>query len=98
MASWGISQSRKIAGGKYHWKLQSWCNQLFLKYDSCVVCGRKTDLQPHHVVKVRPFDASYTSIDNGVIMCKHCHYEYHSKYSEINAGTLLEFAKSKLKK
>ena len=98
MPSWGIKHANKISGGKYHWKRQTWVTQLFLEYDSCVVCGRKTDLEPHHVVKVKPYDSLYTSTDNGVIMCKHCHRQYHEQYSQINAGTLLQFTKSKIKK
>ena len=98
MASWGVKKARNIAGGKYHWKLMGWVNQLFYKYDSCAICGRKVDLEPHHVVKAKPFDKAYSSLDNGVILCKHCHSEYHNRYSEINAATLLEFAKSKIRK
>lgn len=98
MVGWGVKQARLISGGKYHWKLQDWVSQLFFKFDKCVVCGSTKDLEPHHVVKVKPYDEHYTSLDNGVILCKHCHHEYHSKYSQINAYTLIEFTKSKLKK
>lgn len=98
MASWGVAKARKIKGGKYHWKRTEWVNKLFLKFDSCAVCGRRNDLQPHHVVKVKPYHESYWSTDNGVVLCRDCHNEYHSRYSEVNAATLLDFAKSKIRK
>ena len=98
MASWGVSKARKISGGKYHWKLMDWVNQLFYKYDSCLICGKRKDLEPHHVVKVKPYDDAYASLDNGVVLCKHCHHEYHARYSAVNAATLLEFAKLKIRK
>lgn len=94
MSGFGEKRKRQIAGGKYHWKLQDWVNQLFIKYDRCAICGTKHDLEPHHVVKVKPYDNAYASVDNGVILCKRCHRKYHEMYNgDINAASLLEFAR-----
>ena len=96
--SFGQHQSRKIAGGKYYWELQDWVNQLFLKYNECLVCGDKEDLEPHHIVRVKPYDKLYSDVNNGAVLCKKCHRQYHELYDEINGVTLLKFAQSKYSK
>lgn len=93
MSGFGQKQKRLIGGGKYHWKLQDWVNKLFIKYDRCAICGSRHDLEPHHVTRVKPFDKAYVSLDNGIILCKKCHRKYHESYGDINAYTLLEFAR-----
>ena len=95
--SFGNNQSRKIAGGKYYWELQDWVNQLFLKYNKCLICGSKKELEPHHIVQVKPYDSFYSNIDNGAVLCKRCHREYHELYDDINGVTLTQYAQSRFK-
>lgn len=98
MTKYGYKQKNKINGGKYYWQLQDWVNKLFIKYDRCVICGSKKNLEPHHVNQVKPYNKSYSDINNGVIMCKKCHRQYHEKYmGEINTFTLLLFMRDSFK-
>lgn len=96
--SFGYNQSRKIAGGKYYWELKDWVNQLFLKYNKCLICGSKEHLEPHHIVQVKPYDKLYSDINNGAVLCKKCHRRYHELYDEVNGVTLMQFARSKFDK
>lgn len=93
MCAYGKKQARKITGGKYHWELQDWVNQLFIENDKCLICGSKDYLEPHHVIQVKPYDKFYTDVNNGVVLCKSCHRKYHEKYGDdVNSTTLLKFA------
>lgn len=98
MSRYGYKQKNKINGGKYYWQLQDWVNKLFMKYDRCVICGSKGNLEPHHVNQVKPYDKSYADINNGVVMCKSCHRKYHEKYmGDINTFSLLLFMRDSIK-
>jgi recombinational DNA repair protein (RecF pathway) len=100
MARHGKKQKRNVNGGKYHWELQDWVNKLYLEYpNKCVVCGTKKDLEPHHLLQVKPYDELYTSISNGVLICKECHHEYHETYgANITPYTMITFVKKKQSK
>lgn len=92
MSKLGFKQERNTNGGKYYWKLQDWVNKLFMIYNKCLICGSKENLEPHHVIQVKPYDKLYSDTNNGVILCKSCHKKYHEQYGgNINAGTLLKF-------
>jgi hypothetical protein len=97
MARHGKKQKRNVNGGKYHWELQDWVSKLYLEYpNKCVVCGTKKDLEPHHLLQVKPYDELYTSISNGVLICKECHHEYHETYGgNITPYTMIDFVKKK---
>lgn len=98
MSRLGFNQSRKVAGGEYYWKLQDWVNKLFIKYNKCLICGSKKHLEPHHIVHVKPYDKLYVDVNNGAILCKKCHREYHELYSEVNGVTLTKYAQSRLRR
>ena len=92
MSKFGFKQERNVNGGKYYWELQDWVNKLFMTYNKCPICGSKKDLEPHHIIQVKPYDKLYSNTKNGIILCKKCHRKYHEEYgSNINPGTLLKF-------
>lgn len=98
MSKYGFKQERNINGGKYYWELQEWVNKLFLTYNKCPICSSQKNLEPHHIIQVKPYDKLYSSTKNGIILCKHCHNKYHNTYGyNINAGTLLKFALQEFK-
>lgn len=58
----------------------------------CCICGKKNDLEPHHILHTNKYDELYNSIENLVVMCNSCHHKYHQKYHyNISFKTLLEF-------
>ena len=98
MSKYGLKQQKNTSGGKYYWQLQDWVNKLFMKYNRCVICESKKNLEPHHIIQVKPYDKLYADIENGVIMCKSCHRKYHLENDgNINPYTLLLFMKKKVK-
>ena len=49
-------------------------NYEHLKYEKCIRCGSKIDLQIHHI---KPRDCGGTNEPNNLILfCRKCHYEY----------------------
>lgn len=98
MSKYGSKQKNNINGGQYYWELQDWVNKLFIEYDKCIICGTKTNLEPHHVIQVKPHDRFYSSIKNGVVMCKSCHRKYHAEYiNDISPYTLVKFMENNTK-
>ena len=98
MSRYGIKQKNNSSGGKYYWQRQDWVNELFMKYDKCVICGTKHNLEPHHIIQVKPYNNLYSDVKNGVIMCKSCHRKYHAENGEdIAPYTLLQFMKNSVK-
>lgn len=98
MSKYGFKQKRNHNGGKYYWELQDWVNQLFITYDKCAICDSKFNLEPHHIIQVKPYDKLYSNVKNGLVMCKSCHRKYHEEYgNNINPYTLLMFMKSHVK-
>lgn len=95
LSQFGQRQTRNIIGGKYYWELQDWVNQLFMKYNRCLVCGSKNNLEPHHITQVKPYDKLYSSVNNGAVLCKDCHRKYHEEYNgNVNPVSLVEFTKT----
>lgn len=86
-------QRRKINGGKYHWKLQKWANNLLINNPECIVCGSKEKLEAHHITRVKPYDERYIDEENGVVLCRKCHNKYHEEYNQINPVTLIKFTR-----
>lgn len=95
MARHGRRQTRNVNGGKYHWELQDWVNKLFITYpNKCIICGTRKNLEPHHILQVKPYDELYSSVSNGCLICKDCHHDYHERYgSNINPVSLVQYAK-----
>ena len=98
MSRYGVKQQKNTKGGKYYWKLQKWVSKLFILYDKCVICNSKKNLEPHHIVPVKPYDELYSDVNNGIVLCKSCHHNYHEQYKDnINTYTLLKFTKENIK-
>lgn len=61
--------------------------QKVLKRDKiCQCCGNDNNLQVHHLSAFVTHNERGADMDNGIVLCKKCHKQYHSKYG-INGIT-----------
>lgn len=69
-----------------------------LKRDSkCQCCGSFENLEVHHILPFNLYNSLGDDINNGIVLCEHCHKEYHHIYSwkgNCNSITLIEFIKN----
>jgi len=69
---------------------QVW-HEVVLKQDNyeCQICGSKKDLCCHHIIPVKIEPIFALDPDNGIVLCKECHYEYgHKTGTECSTGNL----------
>ena len=90
-----FEKTREYRGSQGYFKLQNNITKLLNEQDCCSICGAKTDLTVHHVLPCENYERLYTNPNNIIVLCKKCHYEYHSKY-ECNPTTLLIFKEEKI--
>ena len=52
---------------------------------TCQKClERGGELNPHHILNFSDYEDIRFDIDNGVTLCRECHYDFHSIYGFIN--------------
>ena len=69
---------------------QVW-HEAVLKQDNyeCQMCGSKKDLHCHHIIPVKIEPMFVLDPDNGIVLCKECHYKYgHKTGTECSTGNL----------
>lgn len=50
-----------------------------LKRDKvCQCCGTSRDLEVHHPLPFKKYNSLGADPNNGIVLCKNCHSEYHS--------------------
>lgn len=59
----------------------------------CQKCGATDDLESHHIYNHFDYPELRTNIDNGICLCKLCHFRFHNKYGKRynNEKQLKEF-------
>lgn len=66
-----------------------------LKRDGvCQCCGSKDDLQVHHPLPYNQYNSLRADTNNGIVLCKECHDEYHNRNGykrDVNPITLAQF-------
>ena len=65
--------------------------KIVLKQDDyeCQKCGSKENLHCHHIIPVKIEPIFSLDPDNGIVLCKDCHYEYgHKIGTECSTGNL----------
>jgi len=61
-------------------------------YNSCEMCGSKENLQVHHEKPQKTHPGMTLDPDNGIILCKKCHYKIgHKKGTECSTGNLANY-------
>jgi len=69
---------------------QVW-REAVLKQDNyeCQKCGSKKDLHCHHIIPIKIEPIFSVDPDNGIVLCKECHYKYgHKTGTECSTGNL----------
>ena len=73
-----------------HEEYDTWRN-LVLEQDNyeCQKCGSKENLHCHHIIPVKLEPLFALDLDNGIVLCKDCHYKYgHKTGTECSTGNL----------
>ena len=80
-----------IHKGKYYYDFMSKIRGMEQK---CYICNATSDLEPHHLRRVKKSDKAYADEGNIVLLCRHHHKQYHQHYSTVNPKTFLDYVVS----
>jgi 5-methylcytosine-specific restriction endonuclease McrA len=68
-----------------------WRMNVFVRDEyTCQRCGKKGKIQAHHLLSYKDFPDLRFRVDNGMTLCKPCHYYFHGKKYVRKDGELLE--------
>ena len=71
-----------------------WIKAVYKKYDyTCQKCFRKGGgivIHSHHIESYGSHKDLRTDLNNGIVLCKECHYSFHGKYGRNTNRTQLE--------
>ncbi len=62
---------------EYKYALRSWSKAIKKRDNICKLCNSKENLHAHHIQPKNEFPKQSLDLDNGVTLCKNCHYEVH---------------------
>lgn len=66
--------------GRVSHEYRQWRRQVLERDNfTCQNCGNKKNLHVHHLLQYAEYEDLRVDIDNGITLCKKCHYEVHSK-------------------
>lgn len=86
------SENERIRKSKEY---RSWRELVFERDDwTCQKClSRGKELNPHHIIGFSDDENLRFDINNGITLCRKCHYEFHTKYGFTNntKGQMEEF-------
>lgn len=55
--------------------------------NKCLVCGSSANLQAHHIMPRSKYPELANDLNNGLCLCRRCHYIYHNgKYDSNGTG------------
>lgn len=83
--NWSIKSLRKEAKSfnlsvmEYKMALMSWSKTVRKRDKVCQVCGTDKELQAHHIIHRSKQPELSFNLNNGITLCKNCHYESHNK-------------------
>ena len=70
---------------------KKWVKNIRNKYDNkCDICGNSKMLVAHHLVNWLSHPELRFDINNGICLCRQCHYNFHSKYG-LNRNTPAQY-------
>lgn len=62
-------------------KYKRWKKSVLHKYQyTCQSCGDKNDLECHHLYSKAHYPIYRTTVENGIVLCRLCHQEFHEIY------------------
>lgn len=67
-----------------------WRKKVIERDKDCQVCHSQTRLESHHIYSWTGYPEKRFDINNGIILCRTCHKDFHSKYDKGN-NTLEQF-------
>lgn len=69
----------------YKEQLRNWRTEVFQRDNyTCVICNQKGYLHAHHLDGYHWCKDKRFNADNGVTLCKDCHYKFHRVYGTLN--------------
>lgn len=85
----GITPENQRIRNGIEWRL--WRESVFARDNwTCQKCGirsgqgEKVYFHPHHIQNFSQYPELRTSIENGITLCKNCHWDFHKKYGKQN--------------
>ena len=57
----------------------------------CILCGSDENLTVHHICGVDDYPFLTIDLDNTICLCRSCHRDYHTKYSDITPHTWTQY-------
>lgn len=83
-------RSNKITN-RHTKEYDKWREQVLDNFNhQCYRCRATTDLQTHHIYSWCNNPEIDYHIDNGIVLCKCCHTEFHSQYWKLGGGNTYE--------
>jgi len=63
---------------EYKYALNSWSKTIRKRDENkCQMCGSKENLNAHHIIYKSNYPQLSLNINNGITLCRYCHYETH---------------------
>ena len=73
------------------WPYRQWKKQVFERDDyTCVRCGSRERVVPHHILDWAHYIEERFAVDNGICVCHICHMDLHNWTAALVGGTLHE--------
>lgn len=74
-----------VSGDRYSLEYKQWRLDVLKQGDfTCTCCGeRGGKLEVHHILAFSRYPEARLSLDNGSILCKSCHKEFHDTYGRL---------------
>ncbi len=63
--------------GVYNYALISWSRTIRKRDKTCKACDSKEQLIAHHIFYKKKYPRLSLNLNNGLTLCKKCHYETH---------------------
>ena len=86
----GVTKGYSKVRTSRRWR--EWRKEVFVRDNyTCLLCGeRNVELHPHHLKGVTYFPKNRFEVNNGLTICKNCHYLIHQSAELIKAGWYLK--------
>lgn len=81
--NWHGGKSRKRYHGYTEEEYLSWRKQVFIRDNyTCVECGKRWELNAHHIIPTRIDKSKILDVNNGITICEDCHEKTYMKENQ----------------